>query len=68
MYFIFDCQGNIVGNPKGYRTTTKAVTQQNMHGSAANTAIWLAYSMTHNDSRFYGPGFWALSSIRFIKA
>ena len=43
MYFIYDCNGNIVGNPKGYRTYNGAERQQNSKKSIANKAIWNAY-------------------------
>lgn len=29
MYFIYDCNDNVVGNPKGYRTYRGAERQQN---------------------------------------
>jgi len=62
MYYIFDCQGNIVGNPKGYRTIKGAIIQQNRHWSPANRAIWLA----RDKQPMQGPGYQALSSIKFI--
>ena len=43
MYFIYDCNGNIVGNPKGYRTYNGAERQQNSKKSIAYKAIWDAY-------------------------
>lgn len=42
-FFIRDCNGNIVGNPKGYRTIKGAIQQQNQKGSPAYNAIWKAY-------------------------
>ena len=43
MYFIFDCNGVKVGNTKGYHTFKGAERQQNMVGSPAYNAIWIAY-------------------------
>lgn len=43
MFYIFDCNGRIVGNPKGYRDIRQATKQQNMKGSPAYRAIWQAY-------------------------
>lgn len=42
-FFIFDCNGDIVGNPNGYKTMSAALTQQNRAGSPAYKAIWAAY-------------------------
>lgn len=42
-YYIYDCNGNIVGNPKGYRTFKGANQQQNQKGSPAYRAIWDTY-------------------------
>ena len=42
-FFIFDCNGDIVGNPKGYRTMRGALRQQDRRGSPAWRAIWTAY-------------------------
>lgn len=43
MYFIYDCNGKVVGNPKGYRTFVGAERQQNYAYSPARSAIWKAY-------------------------
>ena len=42
-FFIFDCNGDIVGNPNGYKTMSAALSQQNRPGSAAYKAIWAAF-------------------------
>lgn len=42
-FFIFDCEGNIVGNPKGYRTMKGAQRQQNSHNSKVYRQLWGAY-------------------------
>ena len=44
MYFIFDCNGKVVGNPKGYATFKGAYRQQNLKGSPAYNAIWAAFN------------------------
>lgn len=43
LYFILDCKGNIVGNPKGYRTIRGAIREQDKKGSKAYQSIWRAY-------------------------
>ncbi len=43
MFFIRDCNDQIVGNPKGYRTMRGAESQRDMHGTVANRAIWAAF-------------------------
>lgn len=42
MYFIFDCNGKIVGNPKGYATNKGASIQARRIGGKAWHAIMLA--------------------------
>ena len=42
-FYIYDCNGEIVGNPKGYPTIKGAIRQQNMPGSKAYNALWKAY-------------------------
>lgn len=42
--FIFDCTGEIVGNPNGYRTMKGAIRQAHIKGSKAYRAIWRAYN------------------------
>lgn len=44
MYFIFDCFGNIVGNPRGYRTYKGARIQANTPNSTARKAILDSYA------------------------
>lgn len=39
-YYIHDKSGNVVGNPKGYRTFKGADQQQNKSGTPAHRAIW----------------------------
>lgn len=43
MYFIYDCNNQIVGNPKGYSTFKGAEQQQNSTYGKAYREIWEAY-------------------------
>jgi len=43
-FFIYDCNGRIVGNPAGYRTIRGAIQQQDRKGSPAWRAIWAAFA------------------------
>lgn len=43
MFFIYDCQNHVVGNPKGYATYTGAVREAEKRGSKAYQQIWNAY-------------------------
>jgi hypothetical protein len=43
MFFIRDCNENIVGNPKGYRTMRGALIQQDNPRTHAYKAIHAAY-------------------------
>lgn len=40
MYFIYNCKGEVVGNPKGYRTHRGASQQANSWRSKTYKAIW----------------------------
>lgn len=42
-YFIRDCEGRIIGNPKGY-DTYKGASRQANHGKA-NRQAWNAYAV-----------------------
>ena len=42
MFFIFDCNDQIVGNPEGYNTMRGAQTQCDNHRAPAYRAIWAA--------------------------
>jgi hypothetical protein len=42
-YFIFDCNDNVVGNPKGYATFRGAASQEANPRSPARRAIWAAF-------------------------
>lgn len=43
MFYIFDCNGRVVGNPRGYRTIRGATREQDRRGSPAWRAIWDAF-------------------------
>jgi len=43
MFFIFDCNDEIVGNPNGYATFRGAMAQADSKKSKVYRAIWGAY-------------------------
>lgn len=43
MFYIFDCNDNIVGNPKGYRTMRGAQAQTNNLRSKIYRQLWAAF-------------------------
>jgi predicted negative regulator of RcsB-dependent stress response len=51
MYFIFDCNHSIVGNPLGYRTFKGARTQRDMQSSKAYKAIHSAFNAKHKSCK-----------------
>ena len=61
MYFIFDCNGQIVGNPKGYKTHKGAQTQCEKQGKI-RTAIFTA----HHLKEWPKNGIKHLYSIRWV--
>lgn len=58
-FFIFDCNGRIVGNPQGYRTIRGAIQQQDRKGSPAWRAIWSAF----DERKAREPGHTLISSV-----
>lgn len=42
-FFILNCNGRIVGNPRGYRTIRGAIRESERPGSPAHKAIWAAF-------------------------
>jgi multidrug efflux pump subunit AcrA (membrane-fusion protein) len=42
MFYIFDCNDQIVGNQKGYRTMRGAQSQYENHRTKVHKAIWAA--------------------------
>ena len=43
MFFIFDCNGDKIGNPNGYKTNKGAVRQCENKGSKVKSEIWKRY-------------------------
>jgi hypothetical protein len=41
-YFILDCCGNVMGNPKGYRTMRGAIQQASAKNSKLKYKLWQA--------------------------
>jgi len=46
-FFIFDCNGEIVGNPKGYKTHKAAQTQCNLDKSKPTKIMALLWDRFH---------------------
>jgi hypothetical protein len=42
-YYIFDCNGKMVGNPFGYKTIGSATAQTERRGYTVYEAIWRAF-------------------------
>lgn len=42
-YFIFDCNGEVVGNPKGYRTHHGAWCQVEGRGRSIGNLVWTRF-------------------------
>lgn len=45
MYFIYDCNGKVCGNPKGYATCKAADRQANSAKTKAGRHIWEAFNL-----------------------
>ena len=43
MFFIYDCNNNVIGNPNGYRTFRGANQQAESRYAKAYRQIWQAY-------------------------
>ena len=43
-YYIFDCNGKMIGNPFGYKTHSTAEAQTERKGYTVHQAIWRAFS------------------------
>lgn len=67
MFYIFDANGHIVGNPKGYATHKGASRQANSTKTKAGRALWAAYH-----AKDYAPGerrlMWAISTLETAQA
>lgn len=42
-YYIFDCNGKLIGNPFGYKTHSAASAQTNRKGASIYSQIWRAF-------------------------
>lgn len=42
-YYIFDCNGKMIGNPFGYKTHSVAQAQTNRKGATVYSQIWHAF-------------------------
>ena len=62
-FFIYDCNGTIVGNPKGYATIKGAIHQQNLIGSKAYIAIWRAVKLYKQENPY--RHYYHVSSVKF---
>ena len=43
-YYIFDCNGKMIGNLFGYKTHSAAVAQTSRKGASIHAQIWRAFS------------------------
>jgi hypothetical protein len=43
-YYIFDCNGKMIGNPFGYKTHSTAQAQTERKGYSVHQAIWRAFT------------------------
>lgn len=43
MFYIFDCENKLIGNPKGYKTHKGAQRQCENNGSKVKTQIWINF-------------------------
>ena len=49
MFFIYDCYGNIVGNPKGYRTIKGADKEANRKKGKTFETIWNNFNQKQDE-------------------
>ena len=65
MYFIFDCNDEIVGNPKGYKTYKGALTQCNID-KRCHTKIMCILSNRFYEQKAIGQTKTRIFSIRWV--
>lgn len=65
MYFIFDCNGQIVGNPKGYKTHKGAQTQCNLKYDKQTKIMALLWDRFHAEANM-GNKKTRIYSIRWV--
>lgn len=61
MYYIYDCNGEVIGNPKGYRTFRGANQQANSRWSKVYPKLWATYEKRKAQE----PAFNLIMSIEF---
>jgi hypothetical protein len=66
MFFIFDCNDNIVGNSKGYKTHKGAQTQCNLDASKPTKIMALLWDRFHEKAQMTGIKT-RIYSIRWIE-
>ena len=47
-YYIFDCNGKMVGSPAGYKTVGAATTQTNRKNASIYIQIWRAFRVANH--------------------
>lgn len=65
MFFIFDCNNDIVGNPKGYKTHRGAQTQCNLDKSKPTKTMSLLWDRFHARAQMTGEKS-RIYSIRWV--
>jgi hypothetical protein len=65
MFFIFDCNGDIVGNLKGYKTHKGAQTQCNLDKSKPTKTMALLWDRFHAKAQLTGEKS-RIYSIRWV--
>lgn len=65
MFFIFDCNDQIVGNPKGYKTHKGAQTQCNLDKSKPTKTMALLWDRFHAKAQIDGTKT-RIYSIRWV--
>lgn len=50
-FFVRDCNGKIVGNPKGYKSIESATKQKNTKGSKLYNAIWSSFVLQTEEQK-----------------
>lgn len=57
-FYIFDCRGQIVGNPKGYASIKSAEKMMNTPSSKVYAQVWDTFFAQDRDSdKDYGKGY-----------
>jgi hypothetical protein len=59
-YYIFDCNGKMIGNPFGYKTHSAATAQTNRKGATIYSQIWHAF----HKEKLVNPNAMLVNSIK----